>query len=188
MTIDEDGYVTLPSVGRLKAAGLTPSELSSSVIPRAAEHNRDVQSPRIDLNWSIEKITPRSAAIDEEKVPTTQHAGALAYDEPVRGQQPAATIGPTTAPTTSTLRTHDDAGQMLPPVFSGGDQRIDVVVIVQSADASENVPASMSPSIEPSSGTPLESPVEPAAPATQPAGSTQPTTAPQPQPEQGRAA
>ena len=59
----------MPNVGRVKAAGLTPYQLSSSVIPQAQMHRRETQSPTFNYTFSIEKIKPEQTAQVDQKVP-----------------------------------------------------------------------------------------------------------------------
>jgi hypothetical protein len=78
-TIDADGNLTLPMIGKLQAAGLTVSELAQK-IPQAY---RDAKSPT-DAVWTI------------DRVPATRPAGGVALAPP-----PASPARPSTLPTGS---------------------------------------------------------------------------------------
>lgn len=165
--IDEEGYVELPHIGRVKAAGLTPYQLSSSIIPQTQERNRDSQSPNIRLTYSIEKIAPDTAAMDQ-KFPATQDAGAI-----VTGALPAAKPEPATGPTTRPTTNATELASALNPQPSAEKEKIDVVVIVQNAEGPTTAPApDMSMERHTTAST---------SPATQsaiPSPTTAPTTAP----------
>jgi hypothetical protein len=159
-TIDEDGYVELPSVGRVKAAGQTPHQLAASVILKAEERLRETQSPQFNVRMTIKKVKPdavaSSAPADQKAgAATTQDADGRAHTELAAG----AAVDPTTAPTTAPTDL----------LASAGDQ-LDVVVIVQSADAATTAPVT-----DPTLGRPLVS-EENTTPTTHP--TTQPATAP----------
>jgi hypothetical protein len=122
-TVDDDGFVELPRLGRIKAAGFTTGQLMTNIIPQDEQRNRDSQSPRMDLAWTVEKVKPEPAtAPSETAAPTTQgsaNVGRMYGTIPTT--QP--TTGPTTAPSA-------------PTALQAGDsetEKLDVVVIVQAA-------------------------------------------------------
>lgn len=165
--IDEEGYVTLPNVGRVKAAGLTPDQLSSNVIPQAQEKNRDAQSANVHLAYSIEKIAPESNIVTDQKFPATQEAGGLAMGVPP-AEKPEPAPGPTTHPTTNPTDLAAGGIALAP----SEQEKIDVVVIVQNAEGPTTAPSAAVPE------TPTDRrAAESVLPSTQPA-ITSPTTAP----------
>ncbi|MBC8107033.1 MAG: polysaccharide biosynthesis/export family protein [Anaerolineae bacterium] len=172
--IDEEGYVALPNVGRVKAAGLTPYQLSSSVIPQAQARNRDSQSPQVHLMFTIEKIGLESNFAPDQKFPATQESRALATDapraakpEPMTGPMPGPTTGPTTHPTTNPTEL-----TAAPTPAPSEQEKIDVVVIVRNAEGPTTAPTVPIPDMS------IERRVaEPISPSTQPA-ITSPATVP----------
>jgi hypothetical protein len=125
----------------MKAAGLSATQLAMSIFPEVNAASRQQNAPRQELAWSIEKVSPppppttttmtspatapsSTLAPVDEKLPTTQQVGGLG-----RMYAGAASTQPTTNP--ATMPTD-------PSILRAGnldDEKVDVVVIVQSASA-----------------------------------------------------
>jgi hypothetical protein len=169
--IDSDGNVTVPAVGRVRAAGLASSDLQQS-INRAYEGGQQAAS----VQWQVVTLAPSVVAATPATMPTTMEGQIGAEQFGTRAQPSVATTSPTTEATTNPAAAMGAAGA------AGAGAPVDLVIVIRPAGEAPGNNAfpttQVAPIASPSAAAPDGGPAPTTNPAaTEPSPGT-PTAAP----------
>jgi hypothetical protein len=142
LTVDDDGNVTLPQLGVVRAAGLTPSQLAEALSQKMSVAMQ--QKVPTDAAWTVERIAPQS---------TLGGAGGGYFAKDTAGlKSPPPATEPMNVPAAVAAAPATQA--------SRGQDRVDLWIIVQNASPSDSSALSTTPAA-PAASQPVTQPTAP---------------------------
>ena len=134
-TIAEDGSITLPRLGRIAAAGLTPQQLEEAIATACRENNLNIAG---NAPIAVRKL----GAAEPTTQPAAQFQAVNQQEIPQQLRQELTLTQTTTAPTFKAPAAAEanvaQQGQPSP----ADDEKLDVVIVVQNRIAGDQAPPS----------------------------------------------